>query len=172
MTLIATNGATPSTNIVNEQIARNDGSTTFLSPTELSVKFAEYYDLYARQGILLGGNLAVGGTKSILEAGFISDNTSATVNNIAAAICGYWATNITPGIPTHGGVAVQSVVINSMAKVSAMQSAIENFITTEPDLGWEGFYNVTQSVVVTFECAIVELLPPNGSPVTFMETIT
>ena len=172
MTLTASTGATPSTKAVNDQITRSINGETLLTPTQVAVLLANAYDVYAKAGTLAGGDLSAGGTKSILDAGFITDNTVTTVTNIATAICNYWATNNTPGLPAHEGSEVESVTVAAAAVIPAMTLAIQGYITDQPDLGWLGFYNATQPVVNSIQCTIVELIQPGDVSTPFIETIT
>ena len=172
MTLNVTTGATPAQQAVDDQIQRSINVETLLTPTQVALLLASAYDVYAKEGTLPGGDLTAGGTISLLETGFITDNTPATVSNIAAAICNYWASNNTPGVPAHGGSAVQSVTIAGAAAIPAMEAAISGYITDQPDDGWVGFYNVTQTVVNSIQCTIVELIQPGSVPTPFIETIS
>lgn len=172
MTLNVTTGATPSQQAVDDQVQRAVDEQTLLTPAQVAVLLADAYDAYSKEGTLSGGDLSVGGTKSILDSGFITDNTPATVSNIAAAVCNYWATNNTPGTPTHGGTSVQSVTIAAAAAIPAMTAAIQGYVTDEAGDGWVGFYNVTQSVVNSIQCTVVELIQPGNVPTPFLETIT
>lgn len=172
MTLNVTTGATASTQAVNDQITRSNNGQTLLTPTQVAALLADAYHAYAKEGTLPGCDMTGGGTKSILDGGFISDNTSATVTSIAAAICNYWATNNTPGDPAHGGTSVVSVTIASAAAIPAMEAAITGYMTDQPGDGWLGFYNVTEPVVNSIVCTIVELIQPGNVPTPFVETIT
>ena len=172
MTLNINTGATAAQKAVDDQIKLATDGDTILTPTEVAVILASAYDAYAKEGTLSGGDLSAGGTKSILDTGFISDNTSATVTNIATEICNYWSSNNAVGAPTHGGTSVQSVTIDGASKITVMTEAIEGFITDQPDDGWVGFYNVTQTVVKSIQCTIVELIQPGNVPTEFIETIT
>jgi len=172
MTLNASTGATPSQQAVDDQIQRGIDGETLLTPTQVAVLLADAYDAYAKEGVLSGADLTAGGTKSLLETGFITDNTPATITTIATGICNYWATNNTPGTPAHGGTAVQSVTIPAAAAIPAMEDAIVALIADEDPGGWVGFYNATQPVIESLECIIVELMPPNATPTPFIETIT
>lgn len=172
MTLNITTGIVPSDQAVQDQITRLENDETLLTPTQVALLLGQAYFDYSIEGTLPGADLTVGGTKSILETGFITDNTPATIDNIAAAICNYWATNITPGVPAHGGTAVVSVVIDGASKIPAMKAAIQGLITTSPAGGLTDFYQVTQDIVKTIPCIITELIPPNATPTPFPETIS
>ena len=168
MTLNAATGATPSQDAVDQQIQRGIDLETLLTPAQVAVELAAAYDTYSKEGILSGGDLSVGGTKSLLDSGFVTDNTTATIQSIAEGICNYWSSNNTPGTPTHGGTAVQSVTIDGASKIPAMVAAI----TGATSGGWEGFYAATEAVVKTIPCVIVELIPPFSTPTPFPETIS
>lgn len=168
MTLNVTTGATASQQAVDDQYDRSNNGEALLTPTQMAELLAAAYDLYAKEGTLPGGDLTAGGDLSILEAGFISDNTPATVTNIATAICNYWTSNNTPGLPAHGGTEVVSVTIDGASAIPAMTAALQPVLTG----GWLGFYNATQPVVLSIPCVVVELIQPGNVPTPFPETIT
>ena len=173
MALTPSTGATPSQVSVDAQIQRGIDEVTLLTPAQVGSELAQAYLDYSKQGILPGADLTVGGTKSLLDAAFLSDNTTATVTAMATGICNYWDTNNTPGTPAHGGTVVVSVAINAAAKIPAMKSAIEAFIVTPSPAGFLGLYQATEAVVKTFACVITETInvpPPTNTP--FAETIS
>lgn len=172
MTLNVTTGADPSQQAVDDQIDRSNNKETLLTPSEVAKLLAAAYDGYAKEGALPGGDLTAGGTLSLLESGFISDNTPATVTNVAAAICNYWASNNTPGLPAHGGTSVVSVTIDGASAIPAMTAALQAIVTDQPADGWVGFYNASQAVVLSIPCVVVELIQPGNVPTPFPETIT
>lgn len=165
-------GVDASNTSVQQQIDKFEVGDTILSPTDVASELAQAYLDYSVTGILLGADLSSGGIKSILDVGFISDNTPTTIDNIASAICGYWSSIDKVGLPAHGGTSVSSVVIDGNSKLSEMKTAIEDSITDIAAGGWTDFYNNTQAVVKTIPCSITELMPPTNSPQVFMETIT
>ena len=171
MSLNIATGATPSKEAVDRQISRSENQETLLTPEQVAVELADAYDTYAKEGTLPGADLTTGGTKSLLEAGFISDNTSATIDRIAEGICDYWISNNTPGTPAHGGTSVVSVTIDANSKLADMKAAIAALVTDEPVSGFmDVFYQATQDVVKTIPCTIVEMI--SRTPTPFEETIT
>jgi len=173
MSLTPATGATPSETTISDQIQRGIDEVTLLTPTQISEQLADSYLAYSKEGILPGADLTVGGTKSLLDGAFLSDNTSASIDAMAAGICNYWDTNNTPGTPAHGGTVVVSVAINGAAKIPAMKTAIINFMASPSPPGFLGLYQATEAVVKTFACVITETIivpPPTDTP--FPETIT
>ncbi len=173
MALNPSTGATPSETTVSDQIQRGIDLDTLLTPAEISSELAQAYFDYSKEGTLAGADLTVGGTKSLLDAAFTTDNTSASIDAMAAGICNYWDTNNTPGTPAHGGTVVVSVAINAAAKIPAMKTAIEDFIVAQSPVGFIGLYQATEAVVNTFACVITETIivpPPTDTP--FAETIS
>ena len=172
MSLSPATGAAPSEASVQSQIQRGIDLDPLLSPADVGAEMAAAYFAYSIEGTLAGGDLSVGGDLSILEAAFVSDNTSASVARLAHGICDYWSTCTTPGAPAHGGTAVQSVTINGAAMYSAMTAAINNFMANPSPPGFAGLYAATEAVVNTIPCVIVELIPPFATPTPFPEFIT
>jgi len=173
MSLTPATGATPSETSVSDQIQRGIDEVTLLTPTQVASELAQAYLDYSKEGILPGADLTVGGTKSLLDDAFLSDNTAATIDAMAEGICNYWDTNNTPGTPAHGGTVVVSVAINAAAKIPAMKTAITDFIASPSPTGFLGLYQATEAVVKTFACIITETInvpPPTDTP--FPETIT
>lgn len=171
MSLNITTGVTPSQEAVDRQIQRAINEETLLTPAQVAVELADAYLLYSKEGALPGADLTVGGTKALLDSGFVTDNTPLTIDRIAEGICNYWATNITPGAPAHGGTSVVSVFINGASVIPAMKAAISGIITDVSGGGLTDLYQVTQDVVKTIPCTITELMPPNNTPTPFQETI-
>tara|TARA_R110000772_G_C13310322_1_gene440394 strand:- start:4074 stop:4595 length:522 start_codon:yes stop_codon:yes gene_type:complete len=173
MALNPSTGATPSETTVQDQIQRGIDLVTLLTPAQIGSELAQAYFDYSKAGILLGADLTVGGTKSLLDAAFTTDNTAASIDAMAAGICNYWDTNNAVGTPAHGGTVVVSVAINAAAKIPAMKSAIESFIISQSPAGFLGLYQATEAVVKTFACVITETIvvpPPVDTP--FPETIS
>ncbi|MEK0324572.1 MAG: hypothetical protein QQN63_02615 [Nitrosopumilus sp.] len=173
MSLTPATGATPSETTVSDQIQRGINLVTLLTPAQVGEELADAYFAYSKEGILLGADLTVGGTKSLLDTAFLSDNTSATIDSLAEGICNYWDTNNTPGTPAHGGTVVVSVAINAAASIPAMKTAIQNFMASPSPPGFLGLYQATEVVVKAFPCVITETIvvpPPTDTP--FPETIT
>lgn len=155
---------------VDRQVQRVEDRQPLLTPAQVALELSEAYDTYAKEGTLPGANLTVGGDKSILDAGWVTDNTTATISRIAQSICDYWSTNNTPGSPAHGGSSVVSVTINGSAVLAAMTQAITDAVTDDPDVGVRKLYDVTEPVVKTIPCVIIELI--EGVPTPFPETIS
>ena len=170
MTLNISTGVVPSQVSVDAQIQRSIDLDPLLTPAQVAVELAASYLEYSKEGTLPGADLTPGGTQSILNAGFISDNTTATITAIAEGICNYWTTNNAIGTPTHGGTSVQSVDINGAAVIPQMIAAIQSILTDVAGLGFEAFYTATEAIVKTIPCVITEIV--DGSPVQFPETIT
>lgn len=170
MTLNIQTGIVPSQSSVDTQIQRGIDRDPLLTPSQIAVELAAAYLAYSKEGILPGADLTPGGDQSLLNAGFISDNTTATITSIAEGICNYWSTNNAIGTPAHGGSVVESVVIDGASVIPAMISAIEAIITDTPDLGFEALYNATETVVKTIPCIVTELVSGVSTP--FPETIT
>lgn len=173
MALNPSTGATPSETTVIDQIQRGIDLDTLLTPDQVGSELAQAYFDYSIEGTLPGADLTVGGTKSILDTAFTTDNTTASIDAMATGICNYWDSNNTPGTPAHGGTVVVSVAINAAAKISVMKSAIEAFIASPSPPGFLGLYQATEAVVNTFACVITETInvpPPTNTP--FSETIS
>lgn len=171
MSLIASDGAAAANTALNAQINRLNQSQALKTPSEMAVELAAAYHDYAKTAILPGADCTAGGTVSILEAAFVSDNTSAMVAKIAQGICDYWSSFITPtsitdpetGLYPHGGTSVVSVVVNGTAVLAAMTAAVQALITNTAKVdAWLDFYNATQAVVNTIPCVITEMIP--GTP--------
>ncbi|MBD3610534.1 MAG: hypothetical protein HUJ30_08295, partial [Gammaproteobacteria bacterium] len=115
-----------------------------------------------------------GGTLTILENAFISDNTSLVVANIAQGICDYWSSITATGDPAHGGIVVNSVTIDGAAVLTEMKAAISGVITdTAVADAWLAFYQATEAVVKTIPCTINEEMPGTPTyPQDFSETIS
>lgn len=130
------------------------------------------FHTYAKQGTLLGGNLAAGGTEALLVQAFASPTTPAAM---AQAICDFWATCITPGLPAHGGTAVVSVAINAQAVVPAMTQAIQGCVTdAEQAEPYKILIQAIEDTVKTVPCIVTELVatPSGPVPTAFPEFIT
>ena len=95
--------------------------------TSVAPQLAKAYDDYAKGGIILGADLSAGGDKSLLESAFsVLDPSSGTPANMAAKLCAYWQGLPKPGIPSHGGVAVVSVVPTFATVQAAVLAANQN----------------------------------------------
>lgn len=165
-------GATAADTALQAQYDRQAAAQLLNTPEEMSTDLGNACADYLKEGILLGGDLSAGGTLSILQNGFISDNTAATATALATAICNFLETNITPGSPEVGS-SVQSVTIAANIKISIMASAILNIINTPSvTTGWVKFFKVIDPIVKTIECTIIELVNPGAVPTPFIRFIT
>jgi len=172
--LNANTGATAANNALIAQINKHNNGEEIKSPTDIAKDFALAYHDYAKSATLPGADCTAGGTLSLLESAFISDNTPATITKIAQGLCNYWSSFITPGAPAHGGTSVVSVVVNGSAVLAPMIAAAQALVTdqSKPD-GWLDFYNATQNVVKTIPCVITEIIPGTPPvPTPFPEFIT
>lgn len=169
--LTPTTGATAADNALQAQYDRQSASETLNTPAEMSVDFGNACADYLKEGVLLGGDLSAGGTLSILQNGFISDNTAATATDLATSICNFLETNTTTGVP-QVGQSVQSVTIAANDKISTMAAAILAIINTPPiTTGWVNLYNAIDPIVKTIECTIIELVDPGAVPTPFIRFI-
>lgn len=173
MSLNPSSGADTSTNSVDVQVQRGIDGDALLSPALIAEELAAAYDAYAKQGALPGADLTQGGNIAILEAGFITNNSTAGIRQIAEAICDYWATNNAPGAPAHGGSSVANVVIDGASSYDAMEASIISILTDQLVVdGWLNFYQATEAVVNVISCTITELIQPGSVPTDFAETIS
>lgn len=174
MALNPSTGASAANDAVQAQIDRLANEQPLNSPSAMAQELAAAYHDYAKLAILPGADMTAGGTLSILESAFVSDNTSAVAAQIAQGICDYWSSFATPGTPAHGGTSVVSVVVNGGSVLAAMTAAVQGLIrdTATAD-GWLDFYNATESVVKTIPCTITEMMPGSPPyPQAFPETIS
>jgi len=163
MGLNASTGASAATAAVQAQINKLIAEQPIKSNIDIAKDLAAAYHGYAQQATLPGADCSAGGTLSLLEAAFITDNSSNVPGNIAQGICDYWSSINTIGAPAHGGISVVSVAINGGAVFAAMLAAINGTITnTAVADAWLAFYQATEAVVKTIPCTITEMMP--GSP--------
>lgn len=149
-------------------VASADGSTSVAS------QLAKAYDDYAKGGVILGADLSAGGDKSLLESAFtVFDPPSGTPANMATKLCAYWQGLPKPGIPSHGGVAVVSVVPTFAAVQTAVLAAIMGCITTqEVQKPYKKLFGAIEDVLKTAICTVVETMPTTPpSPSPFPETL-
>jgi len=174
MSLVASTGASAANSALQAQITKLENEQALKSNADMAKDFASAYHDYAKSSILLGADMTAGGTLSILEAAFVTDNTSGMAAQIAQGICDYWSSFIVAGIPAHGGTSVVSVVVNGAAVLAAMTAAIEALITDQSQAdGWLNFFQDTETVVKTIPCVITEMIPGTPPvPTPFPETIT
>lgn len=140
--------------------------------------FALGYGKYAMGGMVLGATSTMGDISIISD--FLESAKSAgsaDVSLFALALAEYWATvSITPGVPSHGGTAVVSVVNNAMAMVGAFQSAIMASMTDKISKPYYFNFvkNIEDMAVSNIIWIVTELIPTPGGPVPtpFPETIS
>ena len=149
-------------------VASADGSTSVAS------QLAKAYDDYAKGGVILGADLSAGGDKSLLESAFtVCEPYSGTAANMATKLCAYWQGLPKPGIPSHGGVAVVSVVPTFVAVQAGVLAAIMGCITTsEVQKPYKKLFGAIEDVLKTAVCTVTETMPttpPTPSP--FPETL-
>ena len=137
-------------------------------------QLAKAYDDYAKGGIILGADLSAGGDKSLLESAFsVLDPSSGTPANMAAKLCAYWQGLPKPGIPSHGGVAVVSVVPTFAAAQAGVLAAIMACDTTnEVQKPYKKLFGDIETVLKTAVCTVTETMPTTPpSPSPFPETL-
>lgn len=152
-------------------VASADGKTSVAS------QLATAYDNYARGGVILGANLSAGGDKSLLESAFTVCNPSeCTAANMAAKLCAYWQGLPKPGIPSHGGVAVVSVVPTFAAAQAGVLAAITNLVNAqavskqEVQKPYKKLFEAIEAVLKTAVCTVTETMPTTPpSPAPFPE---
>ena len=149
-------------------VASADGKTSVAS------QLAKAYDDYAKGGVILGADLSAGGDKLLLESAFtVCEPSSGTVANMATMLCAYWQGLPKPGIPSHGGVAVVSVVPTFAAAQPAVLAAITGCITTqEVQKPYKKLFGAIENVLKTAICTVTETMPTTPpSPSPFPETL-
>ena len=146
---------------------------TPLSNADMAKKLAKVYLDYSKAATVPGADMSAGGDVSILEDAFQVVDPAAQVQKIATGICNYWATFATPGIPAHGGTAVESVTVAGAAMIPAMTAAIQSLVTDQEVLDpFVKFFQTTESVVKTIPVTVVEIIPvPPPTPTPFPEFI-
>ena len=154
-------------------VASADGKTS------VAPQLAKAYDDYAKGGIILGADLSAGGDKSLLESAFTVCNPSeGTAANMAARLCAYWQGLPKPGIPSHGGVAVVSVVPTFAAVQPAVLAVITNLVKEqatskqEVQKPYKKLFGAIETVFKTAVCTVTETMPTTPpSPSPFPETL-
>ena len=154
-------------------VASADGKTS------VAPQLAKAYDDYAKGGIILGADLSAGGDKSLLESAFTVCNPSeGTAANMAARLCAYWQGLPKPGIPSHGGVAVVSVVPTFAAVQPAVLAVITNLVKEqatskqEVQKPYKKLFGAIETVLKTAVCTVTETMPTTPpSPSPFPETL-
>lgn len=146
---------------------------TPLSNADMAKKLAEVYLDYSKAATVPGADMSAGGDVAILEKAFQVTDPAAQVQKLADGICKYWATFATPGVPAHGGTAVESVTVAGVAMIPAMAAAIQSLVTDQevPD-PFVKFFQTTEAVVKTIPVTVVEMVPvPPPTPTPFPEFI-
>lgn len=145
--------------------------------TSVASQLAIAYDNYAKDGVILGADLSAGGDKSLLESAFtVLDPSSGTLSNMAAKICAYWQGLPKTGIPSHGGVAVVSVVptfaavqAGVLAVITANAQAVSKQEVQKP---YKKLFAAIETVLKTAVCTVTETMPTTPpSPSPFPETL-
>lgn len=142
--------------------------------TSVAPQLAKAYDDYAKGGIILGADLSAGGDKSLLESAFsVLDPSSGTPANMAARLCAYWQGLPKPGIPSHDGVAVVSVIPTFTAVQAAVLAVIMACVTTkEVEKPYKKLFGAIETVLKTAVCTVTETMPTTPpSPAAFPETL-
>lgn len=142
--------------------------------TSVAPQLAKAYDDYAKRGVILGADLSAGGDLSLLESAFtVLDPSGGTASNMAAKLCAYWQGLPKPGIPSHGGVSVVSVVPTFEALQLTVFAAISGCITDrEFQKPYKRLFGAVEDVLKTAICTVTETMPttpPSLSP--FQETL-
>ena len=133
--------------------------------------FAEIYNDYAMQGVIVGV-VNEGGPSGVIAAALKSlDNTPSGVVRLAAAFSVYWAAvGIEKGDGAHGG-AYAGAANNAAALTSAFEAAIRASITaSESPPPFKSLISNVEAVVKTIIWAVTEVIPP-GVPTVFNEVI-
>lgn len=147
--------------------------------TSVVPQLAKAYDDYAKGGVILGADLSAGGDKSLLESAFTVCNPSeGTAANMAARLCAYWQGLPKLGIPSHGGVAVVSVVPTFAAIQPAVLAVITNLVKEqatskqEVQKPYKKLFGAIETVLKTAVCTVTETMPTTPpSPAAFPETL-
>lgn len=143
-------------------------------PTESTFPddFAHGYNEYAKTGLVLGA-LNEGGDKSTLADFLSSDDMN--IDTFALALANFWATvAVTPGVPTHGGTAVISVVNDASSKVSLFKDAINASLTDQEMKPYYNHFikNIEDIAVSQIIWTVTEMMPTTPpAPVPFPESI-
>lgn len=140
--------------------------------------WAEGYDEYAKDGVVLGAD-NVGGDVSILVSALNSvkgqyPSYGNSIDILANGLAQYWATvAVENGTPAHGGTEVLSVVNNAATLAPAFKAAITSSVTqSRSEPFFKVFVDNVESVVSTIVYTVTELMPTTPpSPSVFVETI-
>jgi hypothetical protein len=145
--------------------------------TTLPEEFADDYDYYASQGIVLGAANHPGTANKAVLVNAIRSPSSLTPAGLpifATAIATYWSTvAITPGTPKHGGTSVISVVNNAMTLVGDIQAAILSVSMSVLSEPWYFQLILAIESVIRSKCIWIVTEDISGTgPKPFPETIT
>ena len=92
---------------------------------------------------------------------------------MAAKLCAYWQGLPKPGIPSHGGVAVVSVVPTFATVQAAVLAAITNLVNAqavskqEVQKPYKKLFGDIEAVLKTAMCTVTETMPttpPSAAP--------
>lgn len=163
----------------NGELDYEEGEWVGVDLDSFQEDWAEGYDEYAKDGVVLGAENA-GGDVSILVSALNSvkgqyPSYGASIDILANGLAQYWATvAVEEGTPAHGGIEVISVVNNAATLAPAFKAAITSSVTqnrSEPF--FKVFVDNIENVVSTIIWSVTELMPTTPpSPSTFMETIS
>lgn len=142
--------------------------------TSVAPQLAKAYNKYAKGGTIAGAVLTAGGDVSLLESAFTTDNTEATITNMAAKICAFWDGVPKPGVPSHGGTVVVSVAPTFSLMTSAVVDAIKSCITKKAiEKPYKTLFKAIENVLKTATVTITETMPTTPpSPGVFPETLS
>lgn len=163
-------------NLLDDMTPDSDDNGAIQPPSTntFAADFAEAYNSYATEGVVLGVTNTGGDAstiQSMLES-FASD-TGIDIDEFAQAFADYWGgVAVTAGLPAHGGVAVESVSNNCASKGGDIAAAIRSQITdTDTVPYYENLINAIQTVIQTAEWTVTEKMS-DGSSVDFTESVT
>jgi hypothetical protein len=132
--------------------------------------FANAYNTYAKQGVVLGAE-NTGGNTSILS-GVLTRTTHVAVDEFALAFAQFWSTvAVSPGPPGHGGSGVNAVENDALSKVGLFKQAIEMSLTTvESKPYYHRFLRNLENIAVkAILWKVTEVIP--AGPTDFFEPI-
>jgi hypothetical protein len=133
--------------------------------------FAKAYNDYAKGGVVFGA-VNSGGNEALIKSALESVTASpASIDILASAFAGFWATVAITGDGANGG-AIVSVVNDAAAKKPLFKAAIIGSInTSESKPYYLNFIAQIETVVTGIIWTVTEDMPPDGTPKIFPETI-